>query len=574
VLDHPAVSGNIDLRFLLEKTMINIIRFTSISVLLTVTSLNVAAKSADCTVVDNIVGYTPVAVAQKLKTFTWLAFADGKITSVGSAKDAKPKCKLIDGQGNYALPGLIDAHGHVSGLGYDLLRVKLRGLSSEEISAQTVKDFAANNPNTQWVLGRGWNQALWISNEFPTIASLDATGIERPVFLRRVDGHAGWANSKAIAIAGITDATPDPLGGKIVRDVHGKATGIFIDNAMALVEGNIPASSAAELELAFDKAYEHLLSLGIVSTHDAGVSQADLDSYVMRVNEGRLPVRIYGMLSATSDRLYAWLKEGRISDDKDFLSVRSVKLYSDGALGSRGAALLESYSDDAGNHGLLLTDPPVLDKLVEDIIAAGFQANIHAIGDNANRISLSAIEKAYIKTDGHDLRNRIEHTQVVALADFPKFLELNVVASMQPVHATSDKNMAADRIGEDRLAGAYAWQRFLQQGTVVASGSDFPVELANPFHGLHAAITRQDHDNMPKGGWLIDEAMTPAQALRSFTLDAAYAAHQEDVLGSLEQGKWADFILVDQDVINGIAVDTWKTKVVQTWIAGELVYQQ
>jgi predicted amidohydrolase YtcJ len=212
--------------------------------------------------------------------------------------------------------------------------------------------------------------------------------------------------------------------------------------------------------------------------------------------------------------------------------------------------------------------------LVEDIIAAGFQANIHAIGDKANRISLNAIEKAYKKTDGRQLRNRIEHTQVVALADFPKFLELNVIASMQPVHATSDKNMAADRIGEDRLVGAYAWQRFLQQGTVVASGSDFPVELANPFHGLHAAITRQDHDNMPKGGWLADQAMTPAQALRSFTLDAAYAAHQEDVLGSLEQGKWADFILVDQDVVNGVALDTWKTKVVQTWIAGELVYQQ
>jgi hypothetical protein len=554
--------------------MIRILRFTALAVLLTVSSFNIAAKSVDCSVVDNVVGYTPIAAAKELKTFSWLAFADGKVTAVGSANDAKPKCKIIDGQGNYALPGLIDAHGHVSKLGYDLLRVKLRGLSSEAVSTQAVKDFAVNNPNTQWVLGRGWNQTLWASNEFPTFTSLDATGIDRPVYLERVDGHAGWANSKAMVLAGITDQTPDPLGGKIIRDVNGKATGIFIDNAMALVEDNIPAPSAVELELAFDKAYEHLLSLGIVSTHDAGVSQTDLDSYMMRVNRGKLPVRIYGMLSATSDRLYAWLKEGRISDAKDFLSVRSVKLYSDGALGSRGAALLESYSDDAGNHGLLLTDPPMLDKLVEDIIAAGFQANIHAIGDYANRISLSAIEKAYIKTDGRELRNRIEHTQVVASVDFPKFLELNVIASMQPVHATSDKNMAADRLGEDRLAGAYAWQRFLQQGTVVASGSDFPVELANPFHGLHAATTRQDHDNMPTGGWLVNEAMTPAQALRSFTLDAAYAAHQEDVLGSLEQGKWADFILVDQDVVNGVAMDTWKTKVVQTWIAGELVYQQ
>jgi predicted amidohydrolase YtcJ len=537
-------------------------------------SFNAVAKSADCTVVTNVIGYTPVASSKELETFSWLAFADGKITAVGSDKDSTPSCKIIDGQGKYALPGLIDAHGHVSSLGYDLLRVKLRGLSSEKISVQTVKDFAANNPDTQWVLGRGWNQTLWANNSFPTAALLDATEITRPVYLERVDGHAGWVNSKAMELAGITNDTPDPLGGKIIRDAEGKATGLFVDNARALIKDKIPASSSAELELAFDKAYEHLLSLGIVSVHDAGVSRLDLDSYVTRTKDGKLPVRIYGMLSATSDHLYDWLKAGRIEDDNDFLSIRSVKLYSDGALGSRGAALLESYSDDEGNHGLLLTDPAALDQLVEDIIATGFQANIHAIGDKANRISLNAIEKAYKKTDGRELRNRIEHTQVVALADFPKFLELNVIASMQPVHATSDKNMAAARLGEDRLADAYAWQRFLQQGTVVASGSDFPVELANPFHGLHAAITRQDHDNMPEGGWLIDEAMTPTQALRSFTLDAAYAAHQEDVLGSLEQGKWADFILVDQDVVNGVTLDTWKTKVVQTWIAGELVYQQ
>jgi predicted amidohydrolase YtcJ len=554
--------------------MIKTYAFIALAASFVVGSTAVNAKSLDCIIVDNVIGYTPVTSQAELKSFTWLAFSAGKIITVGNDAVAKPDCKIIDGQGNYALPGLIDAHGHVSGLGYDLLRVKLRGLSSEEISVQTVKHFAASNPTTQWVLGRGWNQTLWASNQFPTAALLDAAEMTRPVYLERVDGHAGWANSKAIELAGITNDTPDPLGGKIIRDAEGKATGVFVDNAMALIESKIPPPSSVELELAFDKAYEHLLSLGIVSTHDAGVSQTDLDSYLMRVRNDNLPVRIYGMLSATSEHLYKWLEQGHISDDKDFLSVRSVKLYSDGALGSRGAALLEPYSDDAGNHGLLLTDPPLLDGLVKDIIAAGFQANIHAIGDNANRISLSAIEKAYKQTDGRELRNRIEHTQVVAAADFPKFLQLNVVASMQPVHATSDKNMAGARLGEERLSGAYAWQRFLQQGTIVASGSDFPVELANPFHGLHAAITRQDHNNMPQGGWLADEAMTPAQALRSFTLDAAYAAHQEQTLGSLEPGKWADFILVDQDVVNGIAQDSWKTKVVQTWIAGDLVYQQ
>ncbi len=530
---------------------------------------------AKCQLITNVNGFTPAGQSTQLKQFNWLAFEQGKITAVGKGESDKTfeKCQKLDGEGKVMLPGLIDAHGHVSGLGNEMLRVKLRDVASEELAVERVKAFAQKNQKSQWILGRGWNQVLWLNKQFPTAASLDKTGIKRPIILRRIDGHAAWVNSKALEIAGITNSTPDPQGGKIIRDNDGKATGVLIDTAIGLVESKIPEPSLLEQDYAFDKAFAHLLTLGITSVHDAGVDQLDLQIYKNRVKEGRLPVRIYGMLAGSHPNLYQWLDDGHIADDKDLLSIRSVKLYSDGALGSRGAALLAPYSDDVDNKGLLIVKPVKLDKFVEDIMAKNFQVNVHAIGDKGNRVVLNAIEKAYDKVGGKSLRHRVEHAQIVSLADIPRFKTLDMIASMQPVHATSDKNMAGDRLGNERLKGAYAWQKFIQQGTIIASGSDFPVELANAFHGLHAAVTRQDRDNQPEGGWLPGEKMTPAQALRSFTLDAAYAAHQEKVIGSLEPGKWADFILIDRDVINGNPQDIWKTNVLQTWIAGELKYQ-
>ncbi|MBV1910804.1 MAG: amidohydrolase [Kangiellaceae bacterium] len=534
-----------------------------------------SAESADCQLLTNVTGYTPVSESKALTEFDWMAFDQGKVKATGKGAIQKiyTSCHVIDGKGKVVLPGLIDAHGHVSGLGNEMLRVKLRGVESEEKAVKKVKAFAKQNSKSQWILGRGWNQVLWLNKQFPTASSLDKAGIKHPIVLRRIDGHAAWVNSKALAIAGITDATPDPQGGKIERDQNGKATGVLIDNAIGLVESKIPAPTLLEQDYAFDKAFSHLLELGITSVHDAGVTQLDLDIYKNRVKENRLPVRIYGMLNGSGENLYRWLDEGRIADEKDLLSIMSVKLYSDGALGSRGAALLAPYSDDTDNRGLLLTKPKQLDQFVEDIIAKNFQVNVHAIGDKGNRVVLNSIEKAYKNVGGKSLRHRVEHAQIVSLDDIPRFKTLNMIASMQPVHATSDKNMAGDRLGDERLKGAYAWQKFIQQGTIIASGSDFPVELANAFHGLHAAVTRQSHDNQPTGGWLPGERMTPTQALRSFTLDAAYAAHQEKVLGSLEPGKWADFILVDRDMIKDKPQDMWKTNVQQTWIAGELRYK-
>lgn len=531
---------------------------------------------ADCQIINNIKGISAQNNSQALKTFSWLAFSKGKVVSTGSSRSPKEfsHCNIIDGKGKFMLPGLIDSHAHVSGLGNEMLRVKLRGVTSESRAVEKVIEFANKSPQSKWVLGRGWNQVLWLNNQFPTKKSLDESGVNRPIILRRIDGHAAWVNSKALELAGINQSTPDPQGGKIERDSNGEATGVLIDTAIYLVEKKIPSSSTLEQDFAFDKAFSHLLSLGITSVHDAGVNALDLSIYKNRVKQNRMPVRIYGMLSATEKELYHWLDAGPINDSKDMLSIRSVKLYSDGALGSRGAALLAPYSDDIDNKGLLLTKPKVLGQMVEDILSKGFQVNVHAIGDRGNRLVLDSIERAYKKVGGRELRNRLEHSQVVSLEDIPRFKNLDLIASIQPVFATSDMNMAGDRLGDQRLKGAYAWKKFLAQGTIIASGSDFPVELPNPFHGLHAAVTRQDRNNKPEGGWLPNEKISSTEALRSFTLNGAYAAHQENVLGTLEKGKWADFILVDRDVINGKPEDIWKTNVLQTWIAGELVFQR
>lgn len=529
-----------------------------------------------CQLIFNVDGFTATNKSLQLSSFNWLAFNEGKVLDTGSKSPEQSfsHCDKIDGLGKQLLPGLIDAHGHVSGLGNEMLRVKLRDIGSEQLAVEQVKQFAIENKTSKWILGRGWNQVLWLNKQFPTKKSLDQSGITRPIVLRRIDGHAAWVNSQALKIAGINITTPDPKGGKIERDKNGTATGLLIDNAIALVEDKIPTASYLEQDYAFDKAFQHLLSLGIVSVHDAGVTQLDLDIYKQRAKQNKLPIRIYGMLNGSGKNLYQWLDDGIIKHDKDFLSIRSVKLYSDGALGSRGAALLTPYSDDVDNKGLLLTQPKKLNQLVEDILAKGFQVNVHAIGDRGNRLVLDSIEKAYKKVGGQHLRNRIEHAQIVSLDDIPRFKELQMIASMQPVHATSDKNMAGDRLGDERLKGAYAWQKFIKQGTVIASGSDFPVERANVFHGLHAAVTRQSRDNLPTGGWLAGEKMSIYQAIKSFTLDAAFAAHQEKNMGSLEKGKWADFILIDRDVIKGDPQDIWKTNVLETWIAGELRFKK
>ncbi len=371
-------------------------------------------------------------------------------------------------------------------------------------------------------------------------------------------------------LAGIDDDTPDPVGGKILRDDNGHATGVFIDKAMALVDRHVPKPDKNDYRQSLQSAVDTLVAEGITSVHDAGIDLTYAEAYLSLADDDDLDMRVYAMIGGADEVLDA-IGEPLLAYGDDRLEIASVKLYVDGALGSRGAAMIEPYSDDAENRGLAFWTQDELDDRVAKANNMGFQVGIHAIGDLGNRMALDAFDKVQ-QGKPSALRNRVEHAQIIVLEDIPRFADLGVIASMQPIHATSDKNMAEDRIGPDRILGGYAWRRLLDAGAVIASGSDFPVELSNPFLGLYAAVTRQDRDGAPKGGWYPDQALTRAEALHSFTLAAAYAASQEDRLGSLEPGKWADFIVIDRDYFTVPASEIDDIKVLQTWVGGEKVF--
>ena len=479
-----------------------------------------------------------------------------------------PSTRKIDARGATLLPGFIDSHGHMSGLGDSLEILDLRGTRSEQEIAGLVRNAARQRKPGEWIRGRSWDQNNWPARQFPTGAALSAAAPDNPVYLTRVDGHAGWVNRRAMEIAGLSAATPDPAGGKLLRDASGAPTGVLIDRAQELVTRKIPLPSPQQVRQRLRRAASECARLGITTVHDAGVGAGELDQYRALIHDHQLPVRVYAMIAGEGDLWREYLKHGPEIGER--LTVRSIKLYADGALGSRGAALQQPYSDDPGNSGLLMLHSQDIERVARDAVAHGFQVNTHAIGDLANRAVLDGYAAAL--GGPNDRRFRIEHAQVVSLEDIPRFQQYSIIASMQATHATSDMPWAEARLGPERVQGAYAWRRFLSLGVHVANGSDFPVEDPNPLWGYYAAITRQDRTGSPAAGWFPSQRMTRGEALRSWTIEGAYAAFEEKIKGSLEPGKMADFVLLSDDITRIPPAEILKTRVVMTVVGGEVVY--
>lgn len=505
------------------------------------------------------------------------AFAtqNGKIIATGALGQLKkqyPLASNINLKGATVIPGFIDAHGHLLGLGQSLLNADLMGTKNKEEIISRLKDKEKELTKDQWLLGRGWDQNDWPVKELPSKSDLDKAFPDRPVWLERVDGHAGWANSAALGYVEKSLTGDWQIeGGEIVRDDNANATGIFIDNAVTLVESNVPSSSDEELSAALERAMSKTAQVGLTSMHDAGTSLKTWQLLEALRDEKKLKVRVYSMANGANEMLDYLCTEGTKIDPKAMLTARSIKLYSDGALGSRGAALIEDYSDAAGNKGLLIESKETLMKHASKAVGCGLQINIHAIGDRGNSVTLDVLSAA---TEGSQSigRHRIEHSQVIEAKDFDRFKTLGLIASVQPTHATSDMYWAEQRVGSERIKGAYAWQKFIELGIPIALGSDFPVEQPDPLHGFYAAISRKDHVGWPEGGWYPEQRLSREQALFGFTLGAAYAAFQEQQLGSIEVGKLADFTVLSQDIMTIPEAEILKTKVIATYINGTNVF--
>jgi len=501
--------------------------------------------------------------------------AQGAILEVGphaALVERWPAAERVDFGDATLVPGLIDAHGHVLGQGQALMTARLNGARSKAEIIERLQVFARDLPAEAWLIGRGWDQNLWPEQEFPTAADLDAAFPDRPVWLERVDGHAGWANSAALAKSTrALDGDWQPEGGEILRR-DGKVTGVLIDTAMAPIEQAIPKPSPALLRAAILKAQEALLAAGLTGVHDAGVSAEVLAVYRELADAGELKLRIAAMADGDAQALQDLCKTGLYAHPGGHLKMRSVKLYMDGALGSRGAALTADYSDAPGQRGLLVTPAKRIEAAAVRARDCGVQVATHAIGDRGNRLVLDIYQRVLGEKTNH--RWRVEHAQIIQQSDIPRFTELSVIASMQPTHATSDMPWAEARVGLARIVGGYAWRQFRDAGARLALGSDFPVEDIRPLLGLYAAVTRMDLSGKPAGGWYPNEKLTGYEALRGFTVDAAWAGFDEDRLGALTAGRRADFTVLDRDPLVVALEELPKLKVLATWIDGRAAWTQ
>ena len=523
--------------------------------------------------IDNANGYTFDGKGQLIRFNAMLIDRQGRVSKLLARGDKRPETLdfRLDAKGRTIIPGLIDAHGHVMSLGAAALSLDLSATNSLAEMQDALRRYAAERPTPLWIGGGGWNQERWGLGRFPTAADIDPITPGRPVVLGRIDGHALLANSAAMAAAGIGAATKDPPGGKIERDAKGRPSGVFVDAAQKLIRDVVPPSLPRERDAALAKAQEILLGYGITATADMGTSTDDWAVMRRAGDAGKLRLRIISyaggipaLLSIAGTGPTPWLYDGR-------LRMVGVKLYADGALGSRGAWLKAPYADSPRERGLQLLDDAKLRNLMSRAAMDGFQTAVHAIGDAANEQVLGAIDELAATYKG-DRRWRIEHAQIVDPADLPRFAKNGTIASMQPVHQTSDRLMAEARLGPARLAGAYAWRSMLENKVPLAFGSDYPVESPNPFPALAAAISRQDAQGQPAGGWQPQQIVTLAQAFRAFTETAAYAGFAEDLIGTLTPGHMADFLILDRDIFTAAAPDVRAAKPVETWIAGKRLW--
>jgi predicted amidohydrolase YtcJ len=515
---------------------------------------------------------------------TAMAVRDGRVIFIGSDVEARalvtPSTRVINLHGSPVYPGFTDAHAHLLGLGTMLQRVNLAGSTSYDEVIARVKSFVKDVKPGQWIQGRGWDQNRWAVKEFPTQDALSRAFPDNPVVLERIDGHALLANAKAMQLAGVTASTPDPSGGRIIRDASGAPSGVFVDNAQELIGRAIPTPTRAETRSAILAAIKEANRWGLTGIHDPGENAGTIAIYEELAKAGNYSLRNYVMISdpgepgSAAAQRNPYIQRGPQSALYDgHLWIRAIKLYADGALGSRGAALLAPYSDEPTNSGLLVSQPSHIEAWAETALQRGFQVNVHAIGDRGNRIVLDAFQAALRKYPKADHRFRIEHAQVISPQDIPRFAQLGVIPSMQATHQTSDMRWAEARVGPERIRGAYAWRSLLNTGVVIPNGTDFPVEEVNPLLTFHAAVTRQDPTNWPVGGWYPEQRMTREEALQSMTIWPAYAGFQEKILGSLTPGKYADFVVLDRDIMKVPDTEILGARVTSTWIGGRAVYQ-
>ena len=525
-----------------------------------------------------LVGGTIMTMDPEHPTAEAVAIRGGRIVAVGRDRDVLPwigsRTRVVALNGRSVTPGLTDAHAHLYGLGSTLDNVSLRGAATEEEAAQRAAAAAKTLPAGDWLIGRGWDQNLWPKKDFPTAASLDKLIGDRPAALRRVDGHAGWVSSAALKLAGIDKGTADPKGGVIERGAGGEPTGVLIDAAMELVEAKMPEPSSEVMQRRILAGAKVAVEAGLTCVHEMGISQRTADIYNSLADERRLPLRVYAYLAG--DTVSAESLAHRVAEiDRDgshMFVMRGVKFFVDGALGSRGARLLAPYSDDPDNSGLWVMQPGELQRAVEAASEAGWQSAVHAIGDAGVRATLDAFQAALDASPKADLRLRVEHSQVIAPEDIPRFAKLGVIASMQPTHATSDMPWAEARLGPERVKGAYAWRSLLDTGAHLAFGSDFPVEEVPPLLGLYAAVTRQDAKGQPTGGWTPLERVSLDEAVRGFTAEAAYASFSDANRGRIKEGMLADLTVYDRALRADRSL--LETKVDMTIVGGAIAHER